>query len=429
MAVDNGILERIEEARKDEELFRKMLPQKGFIKRYMEYTDRQESPGSFHFWAIVSILASVIERRAWLSRGMYKLFPNMFIIVVAPSGRCRKSRAINLALELASHFDWFRLLPDKASPEALLEGMTFGESNISKGPNQSINIDMDSTGLLVASELADFINRSSYLVGMVPLLTKLFDCPDYYKFPARTKKDVELTNVCLNFLGATTPDWFATQLPTSAFEGGFASRFIFMVKEYKDRNIAWPEDPPEQEKENLKKDLIKIRVGYRGAIVLSPEARARFNKWYLEEVSASVEDDPALSGLYERKPEAILKLAMVLNAAEDPTSKVISLECFLRAKTILEWTYTKMFSAFTQVDMSPLGRLSEKVLTIVKEKGTVSRRDVMRKMGRMVDSVSQLKDIETVLQDSGYIVVGLDSAGPGPAKVVYNYTGVTNDRN
>lgn len=427
MAEDNGVAQRIIEARKEEEHFRKLIPTRGLIYDYMKYTDRQESPGSFHFWSIVSVLASVIERRAWISRGMYKLFPNMFIIVVAPSGRCRKSRAISLAVELAETFDWFHLLPDKASPEALIESMSFNHSNITKGPNGSVNIDMDSTGLLVASELADFVNKSSYLVGMVPLLTKLFDCPEYYKFPARTKKDIELTNVCLNFLGATTPRWFATELPSSAFEGGFTSRFIFVVKEYKDRVIAWPEEPPDEEKNNLKKGIIKIRANFRGALHLAADTKEVFTDWYDNVVSNSVEDDPALSGLYERKPEVILKLAIVLQASENPNSREISMENFTKAKDILEWTYTKMFSAFGQVDMSSFGRLSEKVLTIIKERGTVSRRDVMRKMGRTLDNINQLKDIETILADAGYITTELDTSGRGPAKVVYHYKGGKDD--
>jgi len=63
---------------------------KDWLSSYLEYTSGQESPRNFHFWTGLSILGGALRRNVVLDRVYYKLFPNLYVILVAASAACKK---------------------------------------------------------------------------------------------------------------------------------------------------------------------------------------------------------------------------------------------------------------------------------------------------------------------------------------------------
>lgn len=395
----------VADARAEEEALRTVLPTKGFLGAYLKYTDRQESPGSFHFWVGATILGAVLQRRCWVSKGIYQVYPNFFTVLVAPSGRCRKSRAAALGIDLLAPFEWANVCADKTTPEALIQALAFGTASMEEGASAPRQ-DGNSTGIIPASELSVFINRQQYTSGMVTLMTHLYDCPQTFKYLTRNRRPLVLRNVSLSMVGCTTPDWLATNLPESAFEGGFMSRMVFVVKFQRDRMIAIPEAIPQDEMEELKIQLLQIRAEMLGEVRMSKDGEDWFRKWY-EGLAMAPVDDIMLLGFVERKPDTVLKLALILAASELRHS--IELHDLEQAHQIVTWTQERMFHAFKNVDMSVIGAIANKICDLLDANGgALSRRDVLRKFGnRLPHGLTDLQTIENLLIETGYVNVEL----------------------
>lgn len=409
------------ESTKEEKDFRALIPMTGFIGEYMRYTDLQESPGSYHFWIGMCVLSAILQRRAYISKGVYNVYPNLFMILVAPSGRCRKSRALSLGVDLIQDFDFMNIVADKTTPESLLEALMIGTQGLSRTEDMAqgvINLQVDSVGFIKAGELSVFLNKQSYTAGMVNLLTDLFDCPKSFKYLTRNKRPIELNNVAVTFVGASTPEWLATSLPEAAFEGGFMSRIIFVVKNYKDRTIALPRDPEPGQYESLRRKLIEVRKLCRGRMELSHSAREWYIDWY-SELDATPLEDEQLGGFLERKPDTILKVATLLNASDDPENKIISVETLKKAETLVSWTQARMFKAFKNVEMSRAGSFRSKIMEIIEQNGEISRRALMRKFGSKISNVKELEDIMGVMVEAGEVEEVLTPNVSGPATSVY----------
>jgi hypothetical protein len=419
----DSLRESVEIAQRDEAEFRALLPKRGLIHEYMRYTDRQESPGSFHFWAIATVIGACLQRRTWVSKGIYPVFPNLYTILVAPTGKCRKTRAVSLALSIADGFDWLNVIADKTSGEAFLEALMVGTqamvgASAATGPTI---IPPDSSGLLKAPELAVLLGKETYASGMVDLLTDLYDCPDDFKYVTRNKKPITLHNVVVQMLGCTTPSWFSHSLPEDSFGGGFMSRFIFVVKEQRDRIITMPEAPQPDEKQSLRRELLSIRGVSRGEMRLTPEAYTWFDNWYRMSAMQPI-DDNNLVGFIERKPDTVLKLALIL--ASTYKQACIDLSVLKQAFDIVSWTQGRAFAAFAHVNLSTLGKLKMRILDFITCRGgRVSRRDVLRKFsGQFPNGVMDMVSIERLLTESGEIETPKQDNRCGRPTIFYQLT-------
>ncbi len=410
----------VETAQLEEKEFRALLPKRGLIFDYMNYTDRQESPGSFHFWAIATVIGACLQRRTWVSKGIYPVFPNLYTILVAPTGKCRKTRAVSLALGIADGFDWLNVIADKTSGEAFLEALMIGTQAMVGAQQQSgpTLIPPDSSGLLKAPELAVLLGKETYASGIVDLLTDLYDCPDDFKYVTRNKKPIMLHNVVVQMLGCTTPSWFSHSMPEDSFGGGFMSRFIFVVKEQRDRIITMPEAPAPEEKQGLKRELLSIRATCRGEMRLTPEAYTWFDTWYKMSAMQPV-DDLNLVGFVERKPDTVLKLALIL--ASTYKQACIDLSVLKQAFDIVTWTQNRAFAAFAHVHLSQLGRLKMNVLDFIDCRGgQATRRDILRKFsGQFANGITDMVSIERLLTESAEIEILTQPNRSGRATITY----------
>jgi len=414
--------EAVKRAEKEEAEFRDLLPTTGFFHYYMRYTDRQESPDSYHFWVAATVIAGALQRRVWLSKGVYHIFPNLYTVLVGPSGVTRKSRAIKMGTELLEPLDFANVIADKTTPESLLEAMQFGAANVeidSSNPSRA-NILPESSAFIRASELSVFLNKSTYTTGMVSLLTDLYDSPNSFKYQTRTQKPIKLRNVSVNFLGASTPEWLATNIPEAAFEGGFMSRVIFIVRHMRSRFIPFPEEPEHGQTEALRQALANIRHHAKGEMQLTSAARAWFDQWYIRHETTDRASDYNLLGFVERKPDTIIKLAMILSLAENPKAMMIDDRHFEQAETIVSWTQQHMFRAFEDVDVSHIGGFKRRIIKMLEANGgTITRRAVMRALSSRISSVRDLDEIERMFEETGEVTVHKNITGRGRPSVTY----------
>ena len=65
----------------------------------MLLTANTEPPDIFHRWCAVSCLAACLQRKCVLPWGRLRFYPNLYVILIAPPGRTRKSTAMDPVMQ------------------------------------------------------------------------------------------------------------------------------------------------------------------------------------------------------------------------------------------------------------------------------------------------------------------------------------------
>src|SRR6266850_6399542 len=95
-----------------------------FLRKFVSLFEGTEVPERFATWAGISCLSAMLERRVWIDMNLYVIYPNMFVVFVADSGRMRKSTAIKVTRKLLSRTDpGPRMIAQKITPEGLIDAL------------------------------------------------------------------------------------------------------------------------------------------------------------------------------------------------------------------------------------------------------------------------------------------------------------------
>lgn len=343
---------------------------KNWLLTFREWSlPRSEAPESFHFWAGLFTISSVMKRRVYLNKewlGGWECYPHLYIIFVAPPGKARKSTTAAYSEELLREIPLVVRAPTSITKEQLLK-------KLSEAKDNSISI--------FSSEFAMFVQKSG--MDMYDVLTDLFD----------GKKDISVETIgrprdfankpCVNLLAATTPEWISANMPESVIGGGFASRVIFVFEErvrrfrlyYKGINYSHLD----KLKENLLADLIHLAVNVEGEFDIDDDAKHFMEMWYASFMKKQEEESALnyrLQGYYQRKPAYIHKIAMLLHLAYS-NDLVLVKEDFKQAIAVLEQIERKMPKTFQNVGKNPYTSDMDRILSYIAEKGLVKRRDIM----------------------------------------------------
>src|SRR5438067_5724999 len=57
-----------------------------FIESFLKLTEGTRTPELFRLWSAIALVGGALERRVWINNGDGTVFPNMFILLVAPPG-------------------------------------------------------------------------------------------------------------------------------------------------------------------------------------------------------------------------------------------------------------------------------------------------------------------------------------------------------
>lgn len=282
---------------------------KDWIASYLDYTKNQESPENLHLWTGLSALSASVKRQVYINRGYYKLYPNIYVIIVAESARIRKSVAMDIGIKLVRE-----AVPDiyyisgSMTPEGLIKHMNRVKVVSNEDKKQ---VQYDSHVMLCADELAELFGYDkTRALKFTILLTKIYSAPNEHTHTLATEGQLLLRNLYPTLLAATDPRNLKV-LPEEAV-AGLIGRTIFVTASAKRKPIAWPR--PEEEElrlyELLKDDLHTISL-VRGEMIPTPEARSIFEQWYIKQSEMKIEDT-RLEAFHERCHDTALKLATLI---------------------------------------------------------------------------------------------------------------------
>lgn len=350
-----------------------------FLENYLKFTHTQEATDRVHTWVALSIVAAALERKVWLNRAHYTLYPNLYTAIVGPSGIVRKSTSSAIGIDLLNNLNSVNMMSESMTSASLITQLVDANSEFEyKGKHIK-----QAAVFAYASEFHIMLKEN--FGSVIELLTTFYDCqPNDSRIPWRhvTVGDGErcVYGPCLNILGASTPAWLVKSIPANEMEGGFASRIIFVMEDQAKRAIAWPDlegtpEDTESKKRFLVAELKRIHE-MRGFFITTPEVREQGQKWYeSHQRFLRANTDQRFAGYYGRKFDTILKVCMILSAAES-SSLEIRLPHFEQALALLQDIEGRMFEAFSSHGENPDAKPIEKIWRFLCEKGKASLSEI-----------------------------------------------------
>ena len=95
----------------------RMLPD--WIDSYMAYVDNTEPAEAFKLWTAIFCIVACLKRKCFLDWGTITFYPNMYIVLVGPSG-CRKGTAMGPGFSMLTELN-VRMAAEATTREVLSE--------------------------------------------------------------------------------------------------------------------------------------------------------------------------------------------------------------------------------------------------------------------------------------------------------------------
>jgi hypothetical protein len=367
-----------------------------WIENYIFSTECTEPPLLFRKWAAISVLASALQRKCFLQWGTLTFYPNMYIVLVAPSGKARKGVAMSSAMEMLDTID-VNLTAEAITREALIRDL-----------NQSSTEDIDAeTGeMFFHSSLTIHSQELTVFIGyknneLLMDLTDWYDCRSRWTYRTKNMGSDEIVGVWVNLFGATTPELLQTTLPTDAIGGGLTSRMIFVYEPKKGQSLVFPF--PNEDQKRVKEDLIRdlgVIKALKGKFHVSKDFPEAWAKWYLAQEENPPFSDARFSGYFERRPTHVMKLAMLMNVSRT-SSMIIGVQDLESAIELLENTEQKMPSVFAGVGTASHANVLQSVMSRIGLAKQITFGDLVYEFRYDADKWLMSKILET-LEISGF---------------------------
>lgn len=371
-----------------------MLPERSrlvpdWIESYLEATDNTEPPILYRTWTAVSVIAAVLQRKVFLEWHT-RIFPNMYIVLVGPPGRCRKGTAMVPVQKMLRDLG-IKMAAEATTREALIRALR-NSSNMHPNPMTGV-VENHASLTIFSKELTVFLGYNN--LTLISNLADWYDCDDLWTYTTKTQGTDEIMGVYVNLIGATTPELIQSSLPLDAIGGGLTSRIIFVYEEDKAKKCPAPFLTAKEKQmfEDLRNDLEQIHM-FVGEFKFSESYLNHWVEWYMTQDKGIEFTDPRMAGYYERRPIHILKLSMILNASRT-NMMVLEEQDLRRAIKLLEFTESRMPLTFIGVGRSKHADTLSRILNFIQSRPATTRSEILQTFYRDLDVAT----FDTIIQN------------------------------
>ena len=170
-----------------------------WLDSYLEYVDNTESPLAFHTWCGVSTIAGALQRKVYLKWGIGQvIYPNMYIVLIGPSGRTRKGVAIGIAKDFLKRVPGVTVIPESTSgKQATTVAMKRASTHFKDSSDDKIKFHCSVTAF--SEELSVFLGKGN--IEYLSNLTDWYDSKDDWEYESVGRGKDSLQGLCFNLCG------------------------------------------------------------------------------------------------------------------------------------------------------------------------------------------------------------------------------------
>lgn len=356
----------------------------------MEYVDNTESPLQYHIWTALLAIAGVLQRKVYIQWNFRRIYPNLFVVFVGPSG-CRKGTAMGFGKEILAAVPTVNVIAQKITEEQLIRDMRLARVEFTNMTTGKVEQHCPTT--ILSEELTVLLGSKN--LSLLGTLTDMYDSSDRWVYRTKNKGKDTIMGLNLNFLGATAPDWLQHMIPQAARGGGFASRIIFIVERGKRQAVPFP--VMSADAVGMSNDLIHDLVlmnNLSGEYMWMEETKQLYIEWYNKRAMGNpVLESSEFAGYCERRPIHLQKLMMLISASKS-NSLYLTPTDFQAAKGILQEAEKTMDQAFSTLERIPMADLVDHIGRLSVRHDTISKRNIVRSLYISAD----MRTIESAIE-------------------------------
>ena len=376
-----------------------MLPtqsQESWIDRIVRSTKNLESPESYFWWSSVAAISAVIKKQVFLDRGgAYKLYPNIYVVLVSKHSGLRKGLPVSFASKWISGVNNTRIVEGRNSIQSVLSEFSKMQS-LPNGKTSS-----DAQGILVSGELDNLFVKDPQALS---ILTELYNTHEHNGKWRNTLKGSgveELKNPCISLLGASNEVMFDDFVQKRDVEGGFIARTFIVHEEKKRASNPLTEKDPDLISNEIHIEGLKEISQVKGEYHFSARAKKNYERWY-QELGDDIEHDRISdkTGYIHRLGDSVLKVAMLVNLSRQKDLFIHSYdleEAIERCEACYQRGIKVVTHAGTKDEEIPLGR---KVVDLLSKQPdcAMSRQKLLQKLYPDANATKLNQVIETLAQ-------------------------------
>ncbi len=370
-----------------------------FIRGYIKLLEDSEVPEIFSLWSAIAGVSCALGRKVWVDWGLFNIYPNFFIVLVAGSGQMKKSTAINNMEKIVRLSDLkLNIISQMLTPVGLIDAMRVKE----RIEGKVVVLDHSGCeGYVFADELNVFLNRKSFEAGLGTLLIPLYDCKERLEYRTKSRGVELVEEACLGILSGSTVAFIKLAIPEEAINTGLVSRILFVYVD----DPSPPIHRPSVDK-NLQLQLaerLKLINELSGEMEVSENLllyhKVEYDKFYL---TSPMLKDPSTQGYASRRFGHAMKIAMVLAVVERP-KLLVETRHLKGALEIIAENEKLMGKVMELITTSESGLVLENIYErIAKNEKGISRTNLMRLISHKIDA-KKLNEVLATLLGSGRV--------------------------
>lgn len=363
---------------------------------YMHCTGKNEVPPQWHLWTCLSVIAAAVGNRVFYQKFAWeKLYPNMYIFLIGPSG-AGKGQAIGFAMQL--RHEAMNIFYGTATYKGLQDRFATDRGNDNL-PNYNIT-------WVVHPELADAVGSGPLADSLIKAMTNWYNFSDV-EFEEHTRMHgVKMYKPpVLNWLAGTTEEWLQECVTRSAMDSGFFGRVVGVPGEYDWENRVYnPMDHQPKDYQEIMTYLCQridalTRIPEGSEFMMTPAAKQADEDWYI----GRPVPNGVLLPFFRREHDLCLKLSMLLSLCRAQTLS-IEVEDISRAQDLVGFVRKGMPKVVQQATGSKLARGVASVQQILyKNRTWIKRSHLLRKIqrwqlhaGDLTVILGELQQLDTV---------------------------------
>lgn len=381
----------------------------GWIGQYVQnMLPTTEAPAAFHWASAMGWVAASMGRHICIQY-QKKLFANLFILLVGPSGRSRKDTAIGnirdvLMTDMTNGYEFRRPEPhvsgDVQSSEGIIDVLKSLEDD-----NRLPNL------FLYLSEFSKMMGNvmRAGTSTISPVLTELYDCPPFQGTSGRTKH-VRVALPYVNIMAATQPDILTGLFRSEDMVSGFANRWLYVLGDGTGPK-AWP--PPVDRAwmnavhyrmvESI--DSFKRDDGTPFVMMPSAEVLDWWEPWYNEKYP-QLGLSPEEAAMCIRHAPMMWKIGMMYAALDGST--VMEMKHITPARIAIEWMWDSIRPLMANWGRTIDGQIEVRLVAVLTKKGALKRYMIHQQCSSRRWSTADVNRVIAAMLTAGLLEQGQD---------------------